>query len=524
ARSLFSQDKLEHNLRLANQQLNDRLQELNIIYTVGKSVNSTLNLDKILSQVVQTSVNLTQADEGFILLQEGEKLYLRAAQNLSENIVQRFHVEAADSIAWQVIKSGRPAALHRDTKIATGYLVRSLLYVPLQAPGRGTIGVLAVVNRQEGKKFNENQVFTLSALGDFAAIALENARLFSAVEAEKMRLTTILKYASEAVLVTDNETHLILWSQTAAKLFEIPPEAQGKPLDEYVKHPTVVEVFNQTPEDGPVVHTEVALENSLTFNAQLTFIEKIGRVMIMQDITHLKELDKLKSEFVSTVSHDLRTPLTTIQGYVELLDRVGPLNDTQQSFIEKALHSLAHITELISDLLDIGRIEAGYNLEMHPCRLDEIIAHTCRAYVPTIEQAELQLSWHLDNESPLYVRGNRRRLRQVIENLLSNAVKYSRRGGRVEVEANRDGQHIIVTVKDNGIGIPVDEQPKIFERFYRVQLPETEDIQGTGLGLAIVKSVIEKHKGRIWVESALGKGSKFTFVLPILDKEQLPEA
>jgi two-component system NtrC family sensor kinase len=516
--------RLERDLTHVNDRLNRRLQEINTIYSVGKYVASTLNLERVLERVVEASINLTQADEGFILLKEGDKLFLRASKNMREDIAQRLHVEATDSVAWQVIKSGRPTMLHRETKITTGYLVRALLYVPLQTPGQGTIGVLGVVNLQRERPFTEHQLFTLSSLADFAAIALENARLFSVMEAEQLRLRSILEHASEAILMTDINNHLLLWSQTAAGAFEIPASAQGCPIGEVVRHSAIQELFEQATDTikntelkEPVLHTEVALSRERVFNAQLTTIPHIGRVMIMQNITHLKELDRLKSEFVSTVSHDLRTPLTTIQGYIELLDRVGPLNEMQNSFIEKALRSLTHITELIGDLLDIGRIEAGYDLEMEPCRIDKIVAEVGEANLQIAAQQDVKLRWELGND-PLWVQGSSRRLRQVMENLVSNALKYNRPGGLVEMKARRDNDHIIVHVRDTGIGIPLEEQPRVFERFYRVRSNETEDIRGTGLGLAIVKSVVEKHKGRIWVESVVGHGSEFSFVIPALSK------
>ena len=354
--------------------------------------------------------------------------------------------------------------------------------------------------------------------------------MFSAVEAEKSRLRAILEHAAEPILVTDVGNHLMLWSNTAALLFNLPDEAVGRPLKDYVDNAGLLDLFLENgadeDQDGDgegIAHAEVELADDKIFNAQLTPIAEVGRVVIMQNITHLKELDRLKSEFVSTVSHDLRTPLTTVQGYIELLERVGPLTEMQQGFIEKALHSLRHITALISDLLDIGRIEAGYDLEMQPCRIDRVIKEAVETYLIPAQQAEIELSYDMPDH-PLWVLGNARRLRQVVENLISNAIKYSEAGGWTRVRAMRDNQYVIVRVEDSGLGIPLEEQPKIFERFYRVQAPETEDIHGTGLGLAIVRSVVQKHKGRIWVESEPGEGSIFAFVLNFYENgEETPE-
>jgi len=500
---------LQADLARANHALNQRLQELNTIYTVGKSIISTLDLEAVFSRVVSVSVNLTQAEEGFILLCEEGTLYLRAAKNMTAENVERFHEEVSDSVAWRVIRSGRPVMLHRKTKIATNYLASALLYVPLRGSDGRNAGVLAVINRTRDLAFTESQLFTLSTLADFASITLENARLFEARETEQSRLRSILQQATDVVLITDEQNQLLLWSQAAADTFNIPATAQGVSLQAALDHADLIDLFAT---DAECAHAEIALEGGQVFNAQLTTVPGVGQVVVMQDITHLKELDRLKSEFVSTVSHDLRTPLTTIQGYVELLSRVGPLTSVQEKFIDKALRSLTYITQLITDLLDIGRIEAGYNLEMHNMRLDLLLEEVGEALLPQAVAADITLSW--ETEPVLAVLGNQRRLRQVLENLLSNAIKYNRAGGWVRMQARREGSHIIFSVLDNGFGIALDEQSHIFERFYRVRTSENDAIQGTGLGLAIVKSVIEKHKGRIWVDSAPGKGSSFTFILP----------
>ncbi|MCD4738833.1 MAG: GAF domain-containing protein [Anaerolineae bacterium] len=503
------QAQLQADLARANRALNQRLQEINTIYTIGKSIVSTLDLEAVLSRVVTASVNLTQAEEGFILLYEEEILYLRAAKNMTAENVERFHKEVSDSVAWRVIRSGRPVMLHRKTKIATDYLASALLYVPLQGLDGSNVGVLAVINRTRDLAFTESQLFTLSSLADFASITLENVRLFEAMVTEQSRLRSILRHATEIVLITDEQNRLLLWSRTAADAFNIPATAQGVSLQDALNHADLIDLFAN---DAECVHAEIALADGQVFNAQLTTVPGVGRVAVMQDITHLKELDRLKSEFVSTVSHDLRTPLTTIQGYIELLNRVGPLTNVQEKFIDKALRSLTYITELITDLLDIGRIEAGYNLEMHNMWLDLLLEEVGEELLPQAVEADVTLSW--ETEPGLAVLGNRRRLRQVLENLLSNAIKYNRAGGWVRMQARSEGAHVIFSVVDNGFGIALGEQSRIFERFYRVCTPETDTIQGTGLGLAIVKSVIEKHKGRIWVDSALGKGSSFTFILP----------
>jgi two-component system phosphate regulon sensor histidine kinase PhoR len=221
----------------------------------------------------------------------------------------------------------------------------------------------------------------------------------------------------------------------------------------------------------------------------------------------------MKSEFVSNVSHDLRSPLTTIKGFVQLLPKAGPLTPQQQEFSAKILKGVEYITELIGDLLDLGKIEAGVGLDMDVCQLDSIISKAVEDLRSQAEAKRQRLDVELTPQlSP--VLGNDLRLGQVVANLVDNAIKYTPEGGLISVRANNDNGEIVVSVQDTGFGIPPADQPYIFDKFYRVQSEETDDIKGTGLGLAIVKSVIERHNGRVWVESKPGVGSTFTFMLP----------
>ncbi len=506
--------QLQANLSEANQLLNRRLQALNTLYTVGKFIVSTLDHDEVLRRIMDVALNTTQAEETFILLREKDTLFLRAAKNVRSDLVERLYTKASDEVAWRVIRSGRPVMLKRKTKIATGYLARALLYVPLTAPGEGPFGVIAVINRTRDKVFEEEDLFTLSSIADFAAITLKNAQLFETVEVERSRLRALMEQAAEVILIADERGRLLLWSEAARELFHISPEAREQPIWEVIRHPDLLDFFDEAAEGVRNLHGEIAIEDC-TFNTQLSYVPGLGGVVVMQDITHLKELDRLRSEFVSTVSHDLRTPLTTIQGYVALLEKAGPLNEVQRQFVEKAMDSLAFITKLITDLLDIGRIEAGYDVTLVDLRLDRLIEKTCDEMAPQAENAGITLRY-TGTQRPLRVMGSAHRLRRALENLISNAIKYGREGGWVEVSAHIDADHVVVEVSDNGMGITLEDQKRLFERFYRVQRPETLGIPGTGLGLAIVKSVIEHHNGRVWVESAPDEGSTFSFILPLI--------
>jgi two-component system NtrC family sensor kinase len=209
----------------------------------------------------------------------------------------------------------------------------------------------------------------------------------------------------------------------------------------------------------------------------------------------------------------LRSPLTTIRGYVELLPRVGPLTPQQVEFVNRVGQSMKTITDLIGDLLDVGRLEAGLDLEFESCRMEEIVYKSVDGLRLSVDNKQHELSLEVAPDLPLLL-GNPRRLEQVVTNLLTNAIKYTPDGGKIEISLKPDGTYLMFRVADNGIGIPLEAQPRVFDKFYRVQNEDTAEISGTGLGLSIVKSIVDKHGGRVWVESKPYQGSVFTVLLP----------
>lgn len=518
-------DKLTQQLIEANEKLQRQLQELNAIYAIGRSVTSLLDLNSVLNRVVEAAVYLADAEEGMLLLldNEGKALYLQASKGIDEDEKHDLRVRVDSSIAGRAVQTDRPVLISGGhAKVATGYLVQSLLYLPMRVPDRGVIGVLGVVNREEDRTFSERDVFLLSALADYAAIAIENARLFERVELERAKMESVLREAQELIIVVDEENKILLCNDAARATLDLADDdLSHSHISEAVSHPELHAMFAQAKETGRVTHGEVPLEDGRTFNAQLTPIEEIGRVLVMQDITYLKELDRIKSEFVASVSHDLRTPLTTIQGYIALLPRAGELNEQQQEFILRADQSVGVITKLINNLLDIDRLEAGLDMEMESCDLLKLIDEAIENIRPLVEERQQELRWRSPETLPL-VWGNPHRLRQVIDNLLSNATKYTQEGGWIAVSTFEDDGHIVVHVADNGVGISPDQQPYIFDKFYRVESDETLNVVGNGLGLSIVKTVIETHNGRVWVESRPEAGSVFSFVIPV-KQETKPE-
>jgi len=492
-----------------------RLNELEGLAQIGRAVTAMLDLDAILTTAVDSAVKLTGAEEGSLLLldEQSSELYMRSSKNFDEEFSSTFRLRVQDSLAGQVIASGQPVLLDERSpqKIKTSYLVHSLLYVPLRVRGR-TIGVLGVDNRKAGRALTQEDVTVMSAIADYAAIAIDNARLYQKTEADLRKLETVLTQTEDGVLLVDLDNRLLMANGSACQAFGISGVLIGRSLVESFDDPSLLELV-RAPGHLPR-RSEILVADGRVFNAQRTPIPGVGQAIVMQDITHLKELDRIKSEFVTTVSHDLRSPLTAILGYVELIGRAGPVNEQQTEFIRRVQVSVEHITALISDLLDLGRIEAGLDSAKEPVSMAVLAHYAVDGLRGAAETHGLQLEADLPDALPL-LPGDSIRLRQMIGNLIENAIKYTPEGGCVRVDAYSDQDQVILRVHDTGRGIPPADQPYLFDKFYRAG-NVSSDTSGTGLGLSIVKSIVDHHHGRVWVESAPGKGSCFTVVLPAI--------
>jgi signal transduction histidine kinase len=246
--------------------------------------------------------------------------------------------------------------------------------------------------------------------------------------------------------------------------------------------------------------------------------EVLGTVTVLHDITSFKELDQLKSDFVNLVSHELRSPLSSIimQHKVILDGLAGELTDKQRELLSRAHAKMQGLVHLINDLLDLAKIESGHrHLEEAPLALGEVLTELVELLRPKAEGQNIVLTLSLSPDLPPIL-GDRRSMDEVFTNLITNAINYSPDGGDVTISAVSHADYLEVSVSDQGIGIEPDEVPKIFDKFYRVKHPKARQIIGTGLGLAIVKTILEAHRGTIEVASREGEGTTFKVLLPTL--------
>ncbi len=315
----------------------------------------------------------------------------------------------------------------------------------------------------------------------------------------------------DGIVLTDMDLRLLIVNKSARSIFNIDEsQLEGRLIDEIITNPDFLDIFK--PYRAMPHKTEITLDDGRIFSAHASLIPRVGIGVTLHDITNLKELDRIKTDFVNTVSHDLRSPLTAVYGFIGLIDRVGPVNQQQAEFVRHIQVSLQNITSLINDLLDLGRIEAGNDLLFGDVKLKDILDGVVDSLEYQWSEKMQEVVVSAPDDLPIIL-GNSLHLQRMVTNLVENAIKFTQLAGRIDIRCKPDAGQLILEVADNGPGIPLEDQPHVFEKFYRSS-NVNETTQGTGLGLSIVKSIVEKHHGRIWLESS-PQGTTFTVILPI---------
>jgi signal transduction histidine kinase len=264
---------------------------------------------------------------------------------------------------------------------------------------------------------------------------------------------------------------------------------------------------------------ELVFEDGKTYYATASSVEVegkgVGRVCVLRDVTSFKQLDDSKSEFVSTVSHDLRSPLALIRGFTSMLQMVGELNDQQTSYLQKIIIETEKISHLVTNLLDLGRIEAGIGLQLDKKPVDAVIKRVVSTAQIQADQERIKISSEVPQVDLPIIEADQDLLQQALYNLVDNAIKFTEPGGEITLSLEIDSGSVIYIVEDNGIGISPADQQKLFEKFFRITGKGSVEEGGSGLGLAIVKSIAERHGGEVSVDSQLGVGSRFYLRVPL---------
>jgi PAS domain S-box-containing protein len=433
----------------------------------------------------------------------------------------RFAEQPGELISEALPKLGR-----RLAKQVAGLLgLAESISAPLTVGGEA-VGVLYIM----GDGLTEDDIPAVTAFANQTAIALQNARLYHALAEQELQLRDQIEEAPDAILGLDLEENITLFNREAERLLgHQQSDMLGRPFSQLVC-PEYLELVGQllsSETDSGVLQQAHELEifdrwgDRVPLEVRVSPLEKRGRLtgwqVIGRDISERKHLEEMKSQFIATVSHDLRTPLASIMGFSETLmeGSPGPLTEVQKEFLGIIFESSQRQLALVNDLLDVSKLEAGrLQLEMETVHLPELIWGVVEGMRPLADKKGVVLKMDVNDGLPS-MEGDPQRLERVVNNLLSNAVKFTPEGGSVEVAAWQDDGHLKIRVSDTGVGIPPEDLPNLFQPFHRGRNVTKKAIEGTGLGLTIVKALVEAHKGTVEVESELNKGTTFRVTLPL---------
>jgi two-component system, OmpR family, phosphate regulon sensor histidine kinase PhoR len=344
--------------------------------------------------------------------------------------------------------------------------------------------------------------------------------------AEKSRLRTVIDCMTDGVLVCNDEQRVVLHNPSALRLLRDPlPPGDSPPVDECVNIPECARMISEASLGRERLSNELKLAGAPDKEAwALVNIAPIqdaaserflGTVMVVRDITQLKQVESVKAQFVHMVAHELRAPLSAVDGYLSALQR-GYVSDPdkQQEILERSRSRIKALVDLVGDLLEMSRMESGaVRREIRPQQVAEILAEVMELMRPLAEKSRVRLEVE-ETPAPPSILADREELIRLFTNLVSNAVKYNRPDGSVRARAESNGSYVRVTVRDTGVGISPEGQQRLFTEFFREKTAETQLVTGTGLGLSIVKRIVDFYRGRIQVQSERDQGSTFTVELP----------
>ena len=502
--------------------LQARLQDLNRLLIASQGVASSLTLAEALQPVLEAVVANGASSARIILLREMLPTPVETPVRFADGTEQDVYMHLDQQVLALAEEQERivMATLSRTRGIVLDPNLpypESLIALALRHENR-YYGVLwAAYNKQ--RVFSDADLRFISTLASQASLAVANIRLFLTVELSRRQLEAILNSTPDPVLVTDASNRLILANPAAGHVFGVTIRRGERPDFEKTIHNDALRDLLQasaterhsaeiTTSDGK---TYLAMASPMTAEGKT-----VGRVCILRDVTQLKEIDTLKSDFVSTVSHDLRSPLTLMRGYATMLEMAGQLNEQQKNYARMIVQGVDSMAKLVNNLLDLGRIEFGVGLQVGSIPVLDILERVTGSLQMQAKQKGISLGVEIPKDMPHAIEADEALLHQALYNLVENALKYTPQNGEVTIHLQTDPSALTFAVQDSGIGIPEKDLPRLFEKFYRGTNREALAQRGTGLGLAIVKSIAERHGGDVWVESELGKGSTFYLQIPLV--------
>jgi len=548
-------------LRKALQELRVERDRVEALYRISRQLVTTLDVDRVLTNALELVKEAVGAPQGAIMLLDPEtnRLIYRAALGRAKPLPKGGKLtpfRPGYGLAGWVMEHRQPVIVEDVTtderwvhlKPEAERVRKAALAVPLSL-GTDVLGVMILFHPQPGY-FNEDHLKLVSAAASQVVQALNNAQLYKLITeqaeklgemlreqaAEAVRNQAILTSIADGILVLDSDDRVVLINPAAEEILGLSGrDVVGEHIRQVLSwgateesrelgRALCEEFFQRKGEvrpEGPSINYR-AEGGRRVVDVTLSPVmveagEPPGVVAVLRDVTREVEVERMKTEFISIVSHELRTPMTSIKGYTDLLYMgvVGELNEQQKKFLNVIKNNADRLAALVNDILDIARIESGrIRLKLEPLSLREVVDEVVEAFQYKFQMKHLSLNVDVPPDLPS-IRADRDRLNQILTNLVENAYQYTLPGGRVTISAHINAGKVQVDVQDTGIGISPEDLPRVFDRFFRADHPVVRNSPGTGLGLSIVKAFVEMQGGEVWVESELGRGSTFSFTLPL---------
>ena len=493
--------------------------ELSILPEIARELSARLDVNELLEVALRRSVETLGAIAGHIItLDPREPLHKQYRISASEASQSSLQLPPLPDLLQQVQEKHSCILIedtHKDPRWLSGPddSTHSVIVVPMA--GRFDLLGLFILAHEQPGYFNAEHQLLLQAIASQTSIAVENAQLYTSLIQEEQKFTAVLHNAADAILMFDAEKHLLLTNSAGRKLFTDCEIKIGEPLPAGLGYDSFLRLLDQMDPSSAASLGEIEWPDKRVFSAILTLLTEGGCVIVLHDITHFKNLERVKNEFVATASHDLRNPIAAIDGFSRLIEKTGPLTKSQAEFVKRIQHAAESMTELVENMLDLAKMDLGAELKRETINVSHLLSEVTDEF-QLQAQTKNQLLTLVKGTSSVTIQGDGLQLRQALRNLVNNAIKYTPNGGTITLSSECETNIAKIKIQDTGYGIPAADLPYIFDRFYRSQNQETKDIQGNGLGLAIVKSIIERHGGQVHVESKPGVGSCFSFSLPVI--------